>query len=88
MKYLFTNRFIGGPFTVFAPTDAAFAKLPPDTVEALLKDIPKLTSILTYHVVPEKVLAETVVTLNEKKAKTVNGAEVTHSVGADGVKVN
>ena len=77
-----------GPFTVFAPTDAAFAKLPPGTVEALLKDIPKLTSILTYHVVPGKVLAETVVTLNGKKVKTVNGAEVTISVGADGVKVD
>lgn len=77
-----------GPFTVFAPTDAAFAKLPPGTVEALLKDIPKLTSILTYHVVPGKVLAETVVTLNGKKVKTVNGAEVSISVGADGVKVD
>ena len=40
-----------GPFTVFAPTDEAFAKLPAGTVESLLKDIPKLTAILTYHVV-------------------------------------
>ena len=44
-----------GPFTVFAPTDEAFAKLPAGTVEALLKDIPALTKILTYHVVPGKV---------------------------------
>ena len=77
-----------GPFTVFAPTDEAFAKLPPGTVDALLKDIPKLTSILTYHVVPGKVLAETVVTLNNKKVKTVNGAEVLVTVNAAGVKVN
>jgi uncharacterized surface protein with fasciclin (FAS1) repeats len=77
-----------GPFTVFAPTDEAFAKLPPGTVESLLKDIPALTSILTYHVVPGKVLAETVVTLNGKKVKTVNGAEVTVTVNADGVKVD
>jgi len=77
-----------GPFTVFAPTDEAFAKLPAGTVEALLKDIPKLTSILTYHVVPGKVMAETVVTLDGKKVKTVNGAEVLVSVGAAGVKVN
>jgi len=77
-----------GPFTVFAPTDEAFAKLPPGTVDSLLKDIPALTSILTYHVVPGKVLAETVVTLNGKKVKTVNGAEVTITVNADGVKVD
>ncbi len=44
-----------GPFTVFAPTDEAFAKLPAGTVESLLKDIPALTKILTYHVVPGKV---------------------------------
>jgi uncharacterized surface protein with fasciclin (FAS1) repeats len=43
------------PYTVFAPTDEAFAKLPKGTVESLLKDIPTLTSILTYHVVPGKV---------------------------------
>jgi subtilase family serine protease len=77
-----------GPFTVFAPTDEAFAKLPPGTVEALLKDIPKLSSILTYHVVPGKVMAETVVTLNGKKVKTVNGAEVAVSVSSAGVKVD
>jgi uncharacterized surface protein with fasciclin (FAS1) repeats len=63
-----------GPFTVFAPTDEAFAKLPKGTVESLLKDIPKLTSILTYHVVPGKVMAADVVKL--KSAKTVQGQEV------------
>lgn len=77
-----------GPFTVFAPTDAAFAKLPPGTVEGLLKDIPKLSSILTYHVVSGTVLAETVVTLNNKMVKTVNGAEIKVTVGADGVTLD
>lgn len=52
-----------GPFTVFAPTDDAFAKLPAGTVEALLKDIPALTDILLYHVVSGKVLAADVVNL-------------------------
>ena len=63
-----------GPFTVFAPTDEAFAKLPAGTVEALLNDIPKLTKILTYHVVSGKVLAADVVKLTS--AKTVEGSEV------------
>ncbi|MBI0583972.1 MAG: fasciclin domain-containing protein [Methanomassiliicoccus sp.] len=63
-----------GPFTVFAPTDEAFAKLPKGTVEALLKDVPKLKNILLYHVVPGKVMASEVVKL--KKAKTVQGQEI------------
>jgi len=63
-----------GPFTVFAPTDDAFAKLPRGTVEALLKDTPKLKSILTYHVVPGKVMAADVVKM--KSAKTVQGQEI------------
>ncbi len=63
-----------GPFTVFAPTDAAFAKLPEGTVEALLKDKEKLTAILTYHVVSGKVTADQVVKLNS--AKTLNGQSV------------
>jgi uncharacterized surface protein with fasciclin (FAS1) repeats len=67
-----------GPFTVFAPTDAAFAKLPAGTVEALLKDKTKLTAILTYHVVAGKVEAKDVVKLTS--AKTVNGASVTIAV--------
>jgi uncharacterized surface protein with fasciclin (FAS1) repeats len=77
-----------GPYTVFAPTDEAFAKLPAGTVESLLKDIPALTKILTYHVVPGKVLASTVVTLDGKKVATVNGASVTISVNNGGVKVD
>lgn len=65
-----------GPFTVFAPTDEAFAKLPKGTVEDLLKpeNKQKLTAILTYHVVAGKVMAADVVTL--KSAKTVNGKPV------------
>ncbi len=60
-----------GPFTVFAPNDDAFAKLPAGTVEALLKDKAKLSAILTYHVVAGKVMAADAVKLTE--AKTVNG---------------
>lgn len=63
-----------GPFTVFAPTDEAFAKLPKGTVEALLKDVPKLKSILLYHVVPGKLMAADVVKL--KHAKTVQGEDI------------
>ena len=63
-----------GPFTVFAPTDDAFAKLPKGTVEGLLKDIPKLKAVLTYHVVAGKVMAADVVKL--KTAKTVQGQDV------------
>ena len=76
-----------GPFTVFAPTDDAFAKLPAGTVEALLKDIPKLTAILTYHVVAGKVMAADVVKMDGKSAKTVQGGDV--KIGtAGGVKLN
>ncbi|NOT07598.1 MAG: fasciclin domain-containing protein [Gemmatimonadales bacterium] len=63
-----------GPFTVFAPTDAAFAKLPPGTIEALLADPAKLRAILTYHVVSGRVLAAQVTGL--RSATTVNGQEV------------
>ena len=76
-----------GPFTVFAPTDEAFAKLPAGTVEALLNDIPKLTAILTYHVVAGKVLAADVVKLDGKEATTVQGSGVKIST-AGGVKLN
>ncbi len=74
-----------GPFTVFAPTDEAFAKLPAGTVDTLLKDIPKLTKILTYHVVPGKVLASDVVKL--KSATTVEGSDVKIDA-SKGVKIN
>ena len=65
-----------GPFTVFAPTDEAFAKLPPGTVEDLLKpeNKAKLAAILTYHVVAGKVMAKEAMKLHE--AKTVNGEEL------------
>ena len=77
-----------GPFTVFAPTDEAFAKLPAGTVEDLLKpeNKAKLVSILTYHVVPGKVMASDVVKLSE--AKTVNGQSVSISVQAGTVMLD
>ena len=77
-----------GPFTVFAPTDAAFAKLPQGTVATLLKPENKaaLTSILTYHVVSGKVMASDVVKLT--KATTVNGADVAIMVSNGSVMVN
>jgi len=77
-----------GPFTVFAPTDAAFAALPDGTLEELLKpeSKDKLVSILTYHVVPGKVLAADVVTL--VSAKTVQGGDVTIVADDGKVKVN
>lgn len=76
-----------GPFTVFAPTNDAFAKLPASTVENLLKPENKdqLVSILTYHVVPGKVMAADVVGLSE--ADTVQGSKITIDT-ADGVKVD
>ena len=74
-----------GPFTVFAPTDEAFAKLPKGTVDALLKDIPKLKQILTYHVVAGKVMAADVVKI--KSAKTVEGSELKIDA-SNGVKIN
>ncbi len=76
-----------GPFTVFAPTDAAFAALPAGTVEDLLKpeNKAKLTAILTYHVVAGKVMAADVVKLTS--AKTVNGQDVKVNA-TNGVKIN
>jgi len=77
-----------GPFTVFAPTDAAFAKIPKADLDALLKDKAKLTSVLTYHVVAGKVMAADV---KAGKVKTVQGSELTIStaggVMVDGAKV-
>lgn len=77
-----------GPFTVFAPTDEAFAKLPKGTVESLLKpeNKDKLVAVLTYHVVPGKVMAADVVTLS--KATTAQGSDIKISVNKDGVKVD
>lgn len=75
-----------GPFTVFAPTDEAFAKIPAETLEALVNNKEKLTAVLTYHVVPAKVMASDVVKM--KSAKTVNGNELTITVKEGTVKVD
>lgn len=77
-----------GPFTVFAPTDDAFAKLPPGTVEDLLKpeNKDKLKAILTYHVVSGKFMAKDVVTM--KMAETVNGQSFMINMDADTVMVD
>ncbi len=73
-----------GPFTVFAPNDEAFAKIPKAQLDALLQDKAKLTAVLTYHVVPGKVMAQDV---KAGKVKTVQGGEIT--VGTTGgVTVN
>jgi len=73
-----------GPFTVFAPTDAAFARIPKADLDALIKDKAKLTAVLTYHVVPGKVMAADV---KAGKVKTVQGSELTVST-AGGVMVD
>jgi len=73
-----------GPFTVFAPTDEAFAKVPKADLDALLADKAKLTAVLTYHVVPGKVMAADV---KAGKVKTVQGSELTVSTDG-GVKVD
>ena len=77
-----------GPFTVFAPTDEAFAKLPEGTVESLLKpeNKDKLIAVLTYHVVPGKVYAADVVKLDS--ATTVEGSDVTIAANSMGVKID
>ena len=75
-----------GPFTVFAPTDEAFARLPAGTVDALLADIPALTEILLYHVVSGSVMAAEVVTLDS--ATTLQGQPVSISIDGDSVLIN
>ena len=73
-----------GPFTVFAPTDEAFAKVPKADLDALLKDKAKLTAVLTYHVVAGKVMAKDI---KPGKVKTVQGTELTLAT-AGGVTVD
>jgi uncharacterized surface protein with fasciclin (FAS1) repeats len=73
-----------GPFTVFAPTDAAFAKIPKAQLDALLADKAKLVAVLTYHVVPGKVMAKDV---RSGQVKSVQGSELTIVVG-NGVMVD
>ncbi len=74
-----------GPFTVFAPTDDAFAKIPTEQLNALLADKEQLGKVLTYHVVPGKVMASDVVSLTS--ATTVEGSEISIAA-ADSVMVN
>ena len=74
-----------GPFTVFAPTDEAFAKLPAGTLDALLKDKQKLAAVLTYHVVPGRVMAAQV---KPGQVKTVEGQSLTLSTMNGAVMVN
>ena len=74
-----------GPFTVFAPTDAAFAKVPKADLESLLADKAKLAAVLTYHVVPGKVMAKDV---KAGKVKTVQGSELTVATDGGGVMVD
>ncbi|HSA54441.1 MAG TPA: fasciclin domain-containing protein [Gemmatimonadaceae bacterium] len=75
-----------GPFTVFAPTDEAFAKLPAGTLDALLKDKEKLAAVLTYHVVPGNVRAAQAMTLSS--AKTVNGQALSIAVRNGSVMID
>jgi uncharacterized surface protein with fasciclin (FAS1) repeats len=75
-----------GPFTVFAPTNAAFAKIPKATLTALLKDKAQLTKVLTYHVVSGKVMAADVMKL--KSAKTLEGSTVKVSMMGSSVMIN
>jgi uncharacterized surface protein with fasciclin (FAS1) repeats len=75
-----------GPFTLFAPTDDAFEKLPEGTIESLLKDKEALKAILLYHVVSGKVTSEKVVELD--KAETINGKVINIRVKDDSVVIN
>jgi transforming growth factor-beta-induced protein len=75
----------GGPFTLFAPNDQAFAKLPKETIENILRDKEKLTNILTYHVVADKIMSKQVI--NIKKIQTVNGKNININT-KNGVKLD
>ena len=77
-----------GPFTVFAPTDAAFAKLPKGTIDALIADKEKLTAILTYHVLSGKVVASDITRANGAEPTTINGQKLDIEVRAGKVFVN
>lgn len=77
-----------GPFTVFAPTDEAFAKVPKAQLDALLADKEALKAVLLYHVVPGKVMAADAIKLNGKSAKMVSGADAKISVMGETVMIN
>lgn len=74
-----------GPFTVFAPTDAAFAKIPADKLNALLADKAALTKVLTYHVVPGRIMARDV---KSGQVRTAQGQPITIKAGKAGVMIN
>lgn len=74
-----------GPFTLFAPTDTAFRRLPAGTMDGLLKDKVKLAAILNYHVVPSKIMAKH---FNTGDAKTIQGENLKIVVSDDGVRIN
>ncbi len=74
-----------GPFTLFAPTDAAFRKLPRDTMNNLLKDKARLGAILNYHLVPSKLMARE---LKSCDLETVQGEQIKMTVSDDGVRIN
>lgn len=77
-----------GPFTVFAPTDAAFAALPEGTLDSLLADKEQLSNVLLYHVVSGKVMAEDVLTMDGAMVETVFGEEIEISIEDDMVYIN
>jgi uncharacterized surface protein with fasciclin (FAS1) repeats len=77
-----------GPFTVFAPTNKAFAKIKKADLDALLADKAALTKVLTYHVVSGKVMAADVMKMNKQMAKTVEGSELKISVMGKTVRIN
>ncbi len=77
-----------GPFTVFAPTDAAFAALPEGTLDSLLADKEQLTNVLLYHVVSGKVMAEDVLTMDGAMVETVSGEEIEISIENGMVYIN
>lgn len=74
-----------GPFTLFAPTDAAFRKLPRDTMNGLLKDKARLGAILTYHLVPMKLMAKE---FTSGDLESVQGEKIKMTVGDDGIRLN
>ena len=74
-----------GPFTVFAPTDAAFRKLPRDTMNGLLKDKTGLTAILNFHIAPEKIMAKDI---KSGDLATVQGENLKIAVSNDGIRIN
>ncbi len=77
-----------GPFTVFAPTNEAFAKIPKADLDALLADKAKLAKVLTYHVVSGKVMAADVMKMNDKTAKSVEGSDLKVSIAGQDVHVS